>query len=201
MAGARTQSRSFDAAFYRRFYEDRRTAVSDAREVHRLCEFVLAYLRFLRIPVRSVLDVGCGLGRWKKALARQRPGISYLGVEVSDYLCDRFGWRKGSAVDYSPGRRFDLVICQSVLQYLGDEDAERAIANLARLCRGALYLEVLTRGDWESNCDRRRTDGNVNLRQGSWYRRRLARGFWNCGGGVFVRRTRPVALYELEALP
>jgi len=37
-------------------------------------------------------------------------------------------------------RRPSLVVCYDVLQYLDDRHSSTAIANLARLCRGALYL-------------------------------------------------------------
>ena len=40
-------------------------------------------------------------------------------------------------------------------------DARKAIRNLARLTRGALFLEVLTREDWERNTEQGATDGKV----------------------------------------
>ena len=49
--------------------------------------------------------------------------------------------------------RFELVICYDVLQYLEPAQARQAIANLARVCRGALYFGALTREDWRDNCD------------------------------------------------
>jgi len=94
---------------------------------------------------------------------------------------------------------FDLVICQGVLQYLDDRTAARALANLARWTDGVLFLEALTRRDWRENCDRERTDGDVHLRDGAWYRRRLARHFQRCGGGVFVARAAGCSLFELES--
>lgn len=191
----------FDAAYYRRFYGNRATRVADAGSYRRLARFVAAYLRHLELPVESVLDLGCGLGNWRAALAEELPKASYTGVEVSDYLCERYGWTKASVVDFDPGRAFDLVICQGVLQYLPDRHAARAIGNLARLTRNALFLEVLTRRDWRENCDRETTDRDVHLRDGDWYRRRLRRHFVNCGGGVFVPRSSPAVLFELEALP
>ena len=103
-------------------------------------------------------------------------------------------------VDYRTRHAFDLVICQGVLQYLDDRDARAAIANLASLSRGAVYLEALTTADWEDNCDRRTTDGGVHLRSGSWYRRQLSRYFRNCGGGLFLATTAQATLFELEHL-
>ena len=186
----------FDAAFYRRFYVDRRTRVSSRAAVARLAAFVAAYLGYLQIPVRSILDAGCGVGFWRAAARDLWPRARYRGLEISDYLCRRYGWTCASIVDYKPGQQFDLIVCQSVLQYLSDHDAARAIETLSTLARGAVYLEVPTTEDWRDICDRRRTDATVRLRSTQWYRRRLARHFVAAGGGLFVARPAAV-LYAL----
>ncbi len=191
-------SRRFDRDYYRRFYEDEATRVYADDDVDRLCSFVLAYLDRLEIDVKRVLDLGCGLGYWRDALARQRKKAKYHGVEISEHLCETMGWEHGSVVDWRGNGAFDFVICHGVLQYLRPADAERAIENLARHCRGALFLEVLTKRDWEENCDRRVTDGDVHLRTGNWYRRRLAPHFLAAGGGLWIGRGAGVTLFELE---
>lgn len=183
----------FDRDYYERFYPD-----SEEPDMERLVAFLSSYLDHMGVPVRRVLDMGCGVGNWRPVIARAYPRASYTGVEYSGYLCEKFGWVRGSAVDYASARPFDLVICQGVLQYLDDLQARKAIDNLAGLCRGALYLEALTVKDWEENCDRRHTDGEVYLREGAWYRRELARHFVNCGGGVFLSKGSPAVMYELE---
>jgi len=188
----------FDEAYYEKYYENARTRVTTPAEVARLARFVTAYLSHMRLPVRRVLDMGCGLGYWRAPVAEAYPSAKYVGVEYSEYLCGRHGWHRGSVVDYRARAPFDLVICQGVLQYLPDREAALAIDNLAQLCRGALYLEVLTREDWQDNCDRSRTDPALRLRLASWYRRKLGTHFSGCGGGVFLRHSAPVTLYELE---
>lgn len=95
---------------------------------------------------------------------------------------------------------FDLVICQDVLQYLTEPAAKQAIKNFHRLCRGALYLQVLTKTDWEQNCDQERTDGDVYKRSGEWYRQRLSTHFTSVGGGVFVSERSDIVLFELESV-
>ena len=167
-------------------------------ELARLGSFVCAYQRYLEQPVRRVLDIGCGFGGWQTLLAREFPKARYTGVEWSRHLCERHGWTHGSVVDFATRTPHDLVICSDVLQYLSDREASAAIENLARLCRGVLYFNLLTREDWEENCDRAATNGAVHLRRSAWYRRRLARRFTPAGGGLFVHADSPVILWELE---
>src|SRR5204863_5020817 len=178
----------FGPEYYRRYYGDPASRVVDRASVRSLATFVAGYLRYLHVPVRTILDVGCGVGHWRAAADTLWPAARYHGVELSEHLCTEHGWVRGSVVDLEPasvlGRAtFDLVVCQGVLQYLDDRDASKALANLARWTNGALYLEALTQRDWRHNCDRTRTDGDVHLRSGDWYRRRLGRHFLAGGGG------------------
>jgi len=129
------------------------------------------------------------------------PRARYTGLESSAYLCDHYGWTRGSVADFAPPRPYDLVVCYDVLQYLSDRDAARAIANFKRLTRAVLYVSALTRADWRDNCDRSRTDRAVHLRTGTWYRQRLAKGFRYLGFGVWVRKDLHVILWELERSP
>ena len=188
----------FGRAYYERHYHSEATRVADEESVGKLADFVCAYVRYLELEVETVLDLGCGLGRWKGFVEEHFPGCRYTGVEVSAYLCEERGWEQGSVVDYVPEEPADFVICQGVLQYLDDAAAERAIENLARVTGGALYLEALTRRDWEEACSQALTDGDVFLRKGAWYRERLARHITTCGGGLFVPHDADVVLYELE---
>ena len=188
----------FDAAYYERFYGDAATRVSSRAATTRLARFVSAYIAYLDLPVRRILDAGCGLGWWREPLARRYPKAVYSGIEISSHLCRQHGWQQASLVDYRAEAPFDLVICQGVLQYLDNGEAAAAIDNLGELCRGALYLEALTRDDWKRSVDRSRTDGDVHLRGGRWYRRRLARRFLNAGGGLFVHVDAPTVMFELE---
>ena len=189
---------TFDAAYYRRFYQDAATRSVTTAEVRRQVDFVVAYLRHMALPVRRILDLGCGLGLMREPLLAAWPRARYQGVEWSRYLCERLGWEHGSVVDYRARAPFDLVVCHDVVQYLDDARARQAIDNLAALCRGALYLGVLTAEDWQENCDPERTDDQVYLRPARWYRRRLARHFLSAGGGIFVKREAPVVLWSLE---
>ena len=188
----------FDAGFYRRYYGDPRTRVASRAEALKLGRFACAYVDYLGFRVRRVLDAGCGLGHMGAAVRERFPRARYVGLEVSEYLCHRYGWQRGSVVDYAPEQPFDLVFCQDVLQYLDDRSAARAVANLGRLCSGALYFSVLTAEDLRRNADHARTDSGVTLRPAAWYRRRLARHFRHLGGGLLARRGFDPLLWELE---
>lgn len=190
----------FDEDYYDRFYGRRRPRIADKREATLLGGFACAYLIYLGQTVRSVLDIGCGIGLWRDVIAKHFPKARYHGVEVSKYLCDTYDWQLGSVVDFHPRRMFDFVICKDVVQYLPSRDAVTAINNLGRLSRGALYFNVLTKEDWEKNCDQVQTNGDVYLRSGNWYRRILRRRFLNLGGGLFLNRRSPTIVWELEKL-
>lgn len=191
---------SFDAAYYRQYYQSPRTRVADPESCAVLAGFVFAYLRFLQVPVARVLDIGCGIGLWRPEVLRHHPKAQYVGVENSEYACRKYGWERGCLTCYQPAEDFDLVICQGVIQYLNDDEAEAALRNLPNLAKSALYLEILTLEDWERNCNRETTDGQVYLRPVSWYRQRLRRHFVTCGGGLFLARSSPAVLFELESL-
>lgn len=62
--------RTFDSDFFHRYYFDPATAVLVEDQMVRRARFVLSYLDFLGIEVASVLDVGCGVGLWRRTLRR-----------------------------------------------------------------------------------------------------------------------------------
>ena len=193
-----SEAASFDRAYYQRFYLDARTAVSTAAQTRARARLVAASLRYLDIPVRRILDAGCGVGALRRPLLRELPAASYLGVDASPYLCGRHGWQLGTVQDLRVRGRFDLVVCYDVLQYMDDRDARRAIGNLGRVCRGALYFGALTREDWESNCDRSATDRTRWMRPGAWYRQELGRAFVPVGLGMWLQGRTKVSLWDLE---
>ena len=92
--------------------------------------------------------------------------MKYRSVDVSPYACETYGHELRDISGWRARERFDLVICHSVLQYLDDAGAARAIDNLGAMCRGLLYLEAITRADLEV-VDVARTDTAVHARSGS----------------------------------
>ena len=188
----------FGREYYQRYYFDPRTAVASRSEMQARARLIAAFVAHAGLPVRSILEVGCGTGMLGTALRRLLPRARYVGLESSDYLCRRYGWLHGRIEDYRARAPFDLLICYDVLQYLEAAAARRALANFGRLCRGVLYFTALTRYDYQQNCDQARTDADVHLRGARWYRTRLARQFREAGLGFWLRRGAPLTLWELE---
>ncbi len=194
----RDRRATFDSAYFRKYYFDKATRVTTAAEMRGRAQLIAAILRHAGIPVRSILDAGCGIGLLREPFAAALPRARYKGLEASEYLCARYRWIKGSVVDFEPRSASDLVVCYDVLQYLGDRDAASAIANLAKLTRAAIYVSALTLEDWRANCDRTLTDRAVHLRPGEWYRRRLRRRFNYLGFGVWLRKDASAILWDME---
>lgn len=189
----------FDEAYYQRYYFNKKTSVVDPEHVARLGAFVCSYLQFIRVPVQRVLDVGCGIGLWREVITRHFPQAEFHGVEYSEYLCSRFGWERGSVVDYQAGAPYDLVICQGVLPYLSAADAKLAMRNLARLSQGALYVEAVAREDWEQDIvDDELTDPRLFKHRAQLYRQGLTDGFTELGGGVWLSRQSDLPVFALE---
>jgi SAM-dependent methyltransferase len=189
----------FDREYYLRYYYDPRTAVTTRGEMQARARLIAAFTEHVGMPVRRLLDAGCGTGMLRAPLKRLLPAAEYVCLETSAYLCARYGWENGRIEEYRSAAAFDLVVCYDVLQYLEARAAARALGNFARLCRGVLYFSALTRRDWKCNCDPARTDSNVHLRAAQWYRQRLRRNFREVGAGFWLRRGAPLTVWELES--
>ena len=195
----RVKQTTFDQAYFERYYLNPDTRVADADYFPRLAAFIAAYLRLLDCPVRRILDLGCGLGQLHEGLRAALRPVEIDACDASAYLCQRYGWRHTTIEDFKLTRTYDLVVCHDVLQYLDRPRALLALRKISALCHGALYFSVLTREDWQLNCDQRLTDNNVHLRSSRWYRRQLEPAFQNAGGGVYLKRDSGVVLYALES--
>lgn len=186
----------FDAAYYRRFYG--RQGVHDAARIAQLARGVTSMAAWWRIPIRSVLDVGAGKGFWRDWLAAEMPRVRYHGLDVSEHACRTYGHELADLASWRPSKQYDLVVCQSVLQYLDDRSCARAIDALADACRGLLVLEVPTSADRDGAIDPDGTDLDVHWRTGTWYRKHLARGFTEIGAGLWLSHRSNAVFFELE---
>lgn len=166
--------------------------------MHARAALIAAAVCYLGLPVKRILDAGCGVGLLRTPLLRRLPGARYVGLESSEYLCRRYGWQHGTMQSLAAGKQYELVICYDVMQYLTALEARQAIAKLGTVCRGVLYFGALTSGDWRNNCDQARTDQVPGLRSAGWYRRELTRAFQPLGCGLWLRRNAPVTLWDLD---
>ncbi len=189
----------FDDAYYRRFYGSARTRVQGAKEVAHLGAALTEMIAWYGGKVRSVLEVGAGVGLLRDWFGQHRPEVKYLSTEFSEYAAARFGHAQRDITTWRGRARFDLVVCQGVLPYLEDRQALAAIDILAAMTRGFLYVEAITRRDYETVCDKKKTDPAMRLRPASFYRRRLGRYFQPVGGGLFYRKDGPLVFWELES--
>ena len=188
----------FDRAYYQRFYFNPRTAVTNRAEMNARGRLIAAMADHLGLPVRSILDAGCGVGLLRAPLRRRCRVPPTRGSKSASTCASAMAGSRAASRISRARRSIDVVICYDVLQYLKAAETQRALANLARVCRGLLYFGVLTREDWEENCDQTRTDPAVCLRGGAWYRRELTKNFRHLGAGFWLRRDCPVTVWEMD---
>ena len=89
------------------------------------------------LPVRSVLDVGCGRGVWLAEWIRQGVGDAH-GVDGA-YVAEsslavpqeRISWCEISQ-PFDLGRRFALIVCLEVAEHIPVEGADKLLDNLIR---------------------------------------------------------------------
>jgi 2-polyprenyl-3-methyl-5-hydroxy-6-metoxy-1,4-benzoquinol methylase len=192
------QREAFDARYFRRFYEKQSTRVHGKKEIARLARGVTGLIAWLGGDVRSVLDVGAGVGLWRDWFKRHRPDVRYRSTDVSGYACEKYGHEQADISSFRAKEKFDLIVCQGVLPYLDDEACSHAIDNLGAMSRGFLYLEAITTRDLKEVCDLDATDVAVHSRAGDWYRERLGRYFNTVGCGLYYARSGGIRFYELE---
>lgn len=191
----------YDEAYFTRWYRSSRAAVHDELIAQRARLALAAAEYLLGRNVRSVLDVGCGEGRWRAPLRRARPAISYVGVDGSEYAVRRYGRRRDIRLGtfarvgrLGLRRRFDLIVCSDVLQYLPTAELRRGLPALARLAKGVLWLDAFAiedefvgdRSGWQRRSERT-------------YRRLFAEaGLVSCGLNCWVPRRLEGKLSALE---
>src|SRR5690606_17262722 len=180
--------RRFDEAYYHRYNETPQTRVTSPEEHAPLAEFVFAFARYNRIEIKSVIDVGAGVGLWKYWIEKNAKGVQYTGTEVSQAMCKKHGFQFRDIARWRDRKKHDLIVCQGVLQYLPDPDVAPAVANIAAMSRGLVFFEALTRADLRERADTTRTDTDVFVRNGSYYRGLFAKHFIAIGAGLHWSR-------------
>ncbi len=105
----------------------------------------------------SILDVGCGTGRYLVPLVRA--GFDVLGIDISCValrtLCGPYQLVKADLRSLPfAGSSFDAVTCFGVLHHLSRREREVAVRELFRVLKphGLAFLEVIGDKDMRSNC-------------------------------------------------
>lgn len=194
--------KSYDRAYFDRWYRDPRRAASQRDELRRQVSLALALADWvLGRPAVTVLDIGAGEGRWYRELRRQRPRIRYQGVEPSADAVRRFGRRRHLVrgdFDTLPhlglGGPWDLVVAADVLHYLTSSQLRRAVTTMAPFVEGVAFCPTFTGADAIEG-DR---DG-FQPRRAATYRRAFAdAGLVQVGPWAWTPRDVVEALAELE---
>lgn len=188
----------FDGAYFDRHYENPKTRVHGAVEVAHLIRGITSMAAYWGIPIQSVLDVGAGPGHARAALKKELPHATYRSIDVSPTACERYGHELLDVTQLDPNERYDLVLCQGVLQYLDNAKATKALKVLGETCGILMYFEALTKGDVDEVADLSRTDTDCFVRTGDWYRSRLKPNFLTLGCGLYFQRRAGPVFFELE---
>jgi SAM-dependent methyltransferase len=113
--------------------------------------FLKQWVDRLGVPVRSVLDFGCGIGSGTRLLAEVLGAATVLGVDVSARSIDQArqtspGLRFMTLAEYAPACEFDLAFCNGVFHHIPPTERLDAVGVVFRSLRpGGLFAF------WENN--------------------------------------------------
>lgn len=146
-------SKQYDSAYFEHWY--RRRVIQSPGALARKVALAVASAEYhLGRPLRSVIDVGCGEGRWRAPLRALRPSLDYLGIDSSEYAVLRYGRsrnlrlaRFGQLDCLRIGASADLLVCSDVLHYLPNAELQRGLSGFAEMCHGVAFIEAFCRGD------------------------------------------------------
>jgi SAM-dependent methyltransferase len=194
--------KSYDRAYFDRWYRDPRHRVRESGETRRKVSMVVALAEYyLGRSIRNVLDVGCGEGVWRAPLLKLRPGIHYLGLDSSEYAVARFGRARNLRLAHFADlgeirfdQRFDVIVCSDVLHYLRAPELRRGLSGFAELLDGLAFIELFSSRD--------PVDGDTTgflSRSPVWYRQCFAdAGLMACGSHCYLSPRLQRSVSELE---
>lgn len=143
----------YDRAYFDQWYRDRR--IGSPADLARTVALAVAVTeQVLARPLRSVLDVGAGEGRWQPVLRRLRPQARYAGIDSSEWAVARWGRRRNLRVgsidtldQLGLDGPFDLIVAADILHYLPAPILRRGIAQITQLLGGVAFLPTFTAHD------------------------------------------------------
>jgi len=199
-------SKTYDRAYFDKWYRDPRHAVGSPAELRRKVAMVVAQAEYyLARPIRHVLDVGCGEGTWRAPLRALRPDIHYRGLDASEYAVMRYGRSRniglasfGQLAELRFDHRFDLIVCTDVLHYLKPAEIRAGLTGIGEMLEGIAFLEVFTSKD-----DVAGDHDGFYSRAPAWYLREFGEvGLLPCGSHCYLwpRLERHIAALERAQL-
>jgi len=198
-----SRSKAYDQKYFDRWYRHPSHRIGGAADLGRRVRMVVATAEYhLGRTLRSVLDVGCGEGRWRAPLRRACPGVEYIGVDSSRYAVERYGRSRGIRLgsfgalsEVGVVEPLDLVVCADMLHYVPIAELRRGLGTVHALTGGIAFLEALTTDDGVAGDTK-----GFQRRSAAVYRRLFQdAGFVQCGPHCWAGPQVAAAMAALES--
>lgn len=168
--------KQYDQAYFKRWYHGSERSERQRHTARKAALAIAMAEYYLGHPVRTVLDIGCGEGDWRKPLLQLRPQIDYLGLDGSEYAVARYGKRRnlrllrfGQLAELRFDHSVDLLVCSDVMHYLKPAELKRGLAGFAELGHGVAFIDLFCKGDAAEG-----DDHDYYPRTAGFYRRHFA---------------------------
>jgi len=95
----------------------------------------------------SILEVGCGFGRYTKILYSLFKPEKYLALDISKEQIEnakkyvnneKIEFQCSKIQDFNSDQKFDLVFASEILMHINFEDIEEVIKKLSMFCKGSI---------------------------------------------------------------
>ncbi len=192
----------YDRTYFDRWYRHENLGIGSRQALVRKARLAISTAEYyLGRPIRNVLDIGCGEGVWQPVLKAERPKISYLGLDSSEYVVERFGRTRnirlatfGQLGELRFDEGFDLIVCSDVLHYVRTPELKRGLRGIAEQLQGVAFLELFTADDALAGD----TDGFI-ARSPRWYLSTFREaGLISCGSHCYLGPHLTAAVATLE---
>ena len=144
-----------DYRHLQRWYWEFRTADLHRTAVATQAEEDLIHAIIERYAIESVLDVGCGTGRWAMELATQFPSANVIGVDIAPppvseqaapgFSADNYTFVQGNVLERLPfaDRSFDFVHQRYLIMGIPANRWPGVVAELMRVTRPGGWIELI----------------------------------------------------------
>ncbi len=119
------------------------------------CDYLYTFAKLLEFPTSSMLDVGCGHGAYEQYISSRwgDEAPEYLGIDLDRDLIDSIvggPFKCSSLMGFKSRKKYDIVLCHSVLQYVEDLDgAVRKLRSLVRKTGFVSVFQTMSREDYQ----------------------------------------------------